>query len=271
MTRPEDADGPLGFGDGEEQAPPPRPSEPEPEPEPQPEPDEPPVSGPDRGPREPQRELIGSSGGSRQGWIVGIFAVLVLLYIGLNTLRNHEDSPGSKGPTIGSQARAFAAPLAVGRLEGAVNVATKQGPGDAGHVPACSVHLAGAYNVCDDWAKGPVAVVFFAEPVGGCVRELDTVQRVAARHPEVKVVGVAIRGKRSDVADMVRDRGLTFPIVFDEDGRLANHYSVAVCPQITYLRKGGRVAGTNIGSLADEELDAQLRALIAGRRVVVAT
>lgn len=254
----ERGDGPLGFGEGEGDGGPGAPQRP-------------PIEVPEAPPRPPHeqpREIVTTSS-PRHGWIVGAIAVLLLLYIGLNTLRNHEESPGSKGPEVGSQARAFAAPLAVGTLEGAVNVATKGGQGDAGKVPACSVHLAGAYNVCDDWRRGPVAVVFFAEPVGGCVRQLDTVQAVAARHPRVRVVAVSIRGKRSDVAALVRRRGLTYPVVFDEDGRLANLYSVAVCPQITYLRRGGVVAGTNIGTLGATELDAQLRALEAGRRVVV--
>lgn len=245
-----DPQGPLGFGDDGDE----RPETPEPE------------------ARRVRREAaadrverpayLPAAGNSRRtGWIVGVLTLLALLYIGLNTLRNHDSGPGSRGPKIGSQARAFAAPLATGKLTGAVDVATKPGQGDAGNVPACELHLPGAFNVCDLWDRKPVAVVFFAEPIGGCVEQLDTIERVLPRHPGVGVVAVSIRGKRSAVADLVRSRGLSFPVVFDEDGRLANLYSVAVCPQITYLRRGGRVAGTNIGKLGEDELSAQLGAL----------
>jgi hypothetical protein len=241
-------DGPLGF-DGEEEAPAPAPP-------------------PARREQPARPDFMPAGGSGRTGWIVGTIAVLVLLYIGLNTLRNHGSGPGSRGPKVGTQARAFAAPLAAGPLKGAVDVATKPGQGEAGKVPACELHLPGAYNVCDDWARGPVAVVFFAEPIGACVDQLETIDRVLPRHPRVRVVAVSIRGKRSAVADLVRSRGLGFPVVFDEDGRLANLYSVAVCPQITYLRRGGRVAGTNIGELSAVELEAQLRALERGRAPV---
>src|SRR5207237_493159 len=49
------------------------------------------------------------SGASRYGWFLGVVAVLLLAWIGLNTLRNH--SNGSAGLTKGAQAPPFAAPL----------------------------------------------------------------------------------------------------------------------------------------------------------------
>jgi len=203
-------------------------------------------------------------------WFVGVVAVIFLLYIGVNTLRNQGEGPGAKGPEIGSQARGFVAPYAVSGIDKAVNVATKPDQGDAGKRPACTVHLPGAFNLCDLWDSGPVVIVFFVSGSSRCVEQLDTLQSVLARHRDVGAVAVAIRGKLSKAAEVAREHGYTFPVVYDADGRLANLYGMAVCPQLTYLRKGGEVAGTNVGSIGADGLDAQLRALESGAADVTA-
>jgi hypothetical protein len=200
-------------------------------------------------------------------WAVGVVVLIALVLIGLNAITQHGEGPGAKGPTVGTKARAFAAPLALGKLDGAVDVATKPDSGDAGKVPACQLHLDGAYNVCDAWKKGPVAIALFITPRDECVEQLHDLQAAVARHPRVSAVGVAIRGDRDDARKVART--LTIPIAYDVDGRLAGLYGMAVCPHITYLRRGGTVAGTSLGRTSAAELDAQLRALEAGARRVV--
>ncbi len=246
-------DGPLGFGGGEEDRPPERlPAEPARDPT-------------GEGPRD---RMPGAST-ARYGWIVGGIALVLLVYIGLNTLRSSGDSVGSRGPEAGDKAHAFAAPLATSDLEGDVNVATKRDQGEAGDTPACEVHLAGALNICDTWNAKPTAILFFVDRSRQCIDELDTFSDVARRHPGVSVVGVSIKGKRSHVADLVRGHRWSFPVVYDHDGVLANLYGVAVCPQVTYVRRGGKVAGTNIGKLSVEAVEAQLKALESGAVDVV--
>jgi hypothetical protein len=198
---------------------------------------------------------------------VGVVVIIGLTLVGINAITQHGNGPGAKGPAVGTKARAFAAPLALSVLDGAVDVATKPNSGDAGKVPACQLHIAGAYNVCDAWAKGPVAIAMFIAPRDECVAQLHTLEQVLARHPRVSAVAVAIRGKR-DAAKKIA-RSLRIPVVYDVDGRLAGLYGMAVCPHITYVRRGGTVAGTNLGKASAEKLDGQLRALETGARVVV--
>jgi hypothetical protein len=200
-------------------------------------------------------------------WAVGVVVLIAAVLIGINAITRQGDAPGVNGPTVGSKARAFAAPLATSKLEGPPDVATKPDSGAAGKVPACELHLAGAYNVCDAWSKGPVAVALFIAPRGECVDQLHTLQRVLAHHPRVSAVAVAIRGDRDDAKKIART--LTYPVAYDEDGRLAGLYGMAICPHITYVRRGGIVAGTHLGPASAAQLDAQLRALETGARVVV--
>lgn len=204
------------------------------------------------------------AGASRYGWFVGVVGVLLIALITLNTFRSTSDGPGSRGITTGGKAPVFAAPLALSALQGDVNVATKAGSGDAGAVPACSVRRPDVLNLCALTEKGPVVLAFFATRGGECVRQLDRLDDARQLHPEVSFAAVSIRGDRADLRRTIRDRGWRFPIGYDADGILANAYGVAVCPQITYLEKGGTVQGTSLGAIDARDLEARIRRLVAG-------
>lgn len=202
-------------------------------------------------------------GASRYGWFVGVVLVVLMVVVTVNSLRT--DGVSSRGLAAGTVAPPFAAPLALSELDGDVNVATKAGQGDAGDVAACSIHRPDVFNLCDAHARGPVVLAFFAIRGGSCIDELDEVERVRVKHPDVQFVGVSIRGDRGDLRDIIRERGWGFPIAYDRDGVLANLYGVAVCPQITFIRRGGRTFDTTLGVVGAEDLETRVRALERGR------
>ena len=45
----------------------------------------------------------------------------------------------------------------------------------------------------------------------------------------------------------------------NEEGAVANEYAVVVCPTITYVRAGGRVAGSTVGPRDEAQLEAWVR------------
>jgi len=197
----------------------------------------------------------------RYRWLIGVVAVLVIVYVSVTSVST--DGPGSRGVPVGLIAPPFAAPLATGGLSGDVNVARRAGQGDAGRVAACSIHRPDVLTLCDLYRDRPVVLAFFTT-AGRCTGALDVLQRVAAARPRVAFAAVAIRGDRGDVRKLVVEHRWTFPVGFDRDGVLADLYSVAICPQVTYLRRGGRVAGTSFGVLGGRELAARVDALAAG-------
>jgi len=93
------------------------------------------------------------AGVSRYGWFLGVVVVLVIAYITLNTARSH--GPGSEGVQVGTRMPPFAAPLALGAIDGDVNVARRAGQGAAGTRPACDVRGRGILNICELWERGP--------------------------------------------------------------------------------------------------------------------
>ncbi|WP_205697260.1 hypothetical protein [Conexibacter sp. SYSU D00693] len=180
----------------------------------------------------------------------------LLVAISLSALRNDGRTPG---PSVGDRLPPFAAPLAVSRLEGAVNLRRSTEAGDG--PLACDVRGADKVNVCELYERGPVVLTFFTTGGDRCVRQLDVVDRVAARHPEVEFAAIALAGERAEVRDVVRRHRWRFPVGHDEEGLLASVYGVAVCPQITFARRGGAVVDTNVGDLDARGLDALVRQL----------
>src|SRR5919204_3237366 len=123
-------------------------------------------------------------GASRYGWFIGVLAVIVLAWIGLNTLRTH--SNGSAGLKKGALAPPFAAPLVFSSFadDADVNVARKADQGGAGKVPACSLTSAGVLNLCRLYAAHPTVLVFTAPRGGQCIHQLDIVQQLRPRFRE---------------------------------------------------------------------------------------
>jgi hypothetical protein len=200
-------------------------------------------------------------GASRYGWFLGVVTVLLLALVGLNTLRTQ--SNGSAGLKNGSLAPPFAAPLVFSSFadDADVNVARKAGQGGAGKVPACSVTTPGVLNLCRLYASHPAVLIFTATRGGNCIRQMDVVERLRASFPDVAFAAVAIRGDRGDLKRLTRNHGWHFPVAYDHDGVLANLYGIAVCPQLTFIRRDGRVADTTVGLVAPAELTRRIRAL----------
>lgn len=203
-------------------------------------------------------------GASRYGWLVGVVIVAVLAWITINTLRSEGIS--STGVEPGTELPPFAAPLALGDVEGDVNVATEPDSGAAGAVPACEVRGPAILNSCELARRGPVVLGFLATRGGDCTAAFDALDAVRRGFPGVQVAVVSIRGDRGELRDLVRERGWGFPVAYDADGILANVYGVAVCPHLTFAYPGGEVRGNVLGTESEAELRGRFRRLVAASR-----
>jgi hypothetical protein len=199
----------------------------------------------------------------KSGWLVGAIGVVVLAYITLNTLRT--ESAGSRGPAPGTRLPAFAMPLAGSGSDADANVAAHAGSGPEGNRPACSVRGPQILNVCALVERRPLVLAFLATRSERCKRQVDVLDRVAARFPDVGFAAVAVRGDHGDLRRTQRERGWRISVGYDHDGAVANLYGVAVCPLVTFARRGGEVALTSLAFEDERALAAKAAALAAGR------
>ncbi len=190
------------------------------------------------------------AGASRYTWVVGVLALAAIAYITLNTLGT--DAPGSRGLPKGEQLPPFAVPLASSSLEGDAQVDPSK---------ACRVRGPDVLNSCQLAERGPVVLAFFATRSERCERQVDVLERVRRRYPDVAFAAVSVRGDRGDVRRIVRERKWGMPVGYDHDGAVSNAYAVAVCPTITFARKGGKVDGTSFSLLEEAELARRVEAL----------
>ena len=76
---------------------------------------------------------------------MGVLAVAAIAYISFNSLQT--EGPGSRGVEPGSELPAFAAPLALSRLDGDANLSDR----------ACTVRGPDILNSCELAERGPSA------------------------------------------------------------------------------------------------------------------
>jgi hypothetical protein len=187
----------------------------------------------------------------RPGLLLAVFIVALLGWITLNSVAT--ETAGSDGLQAGDALPPFAMPLSTSSCRGRcdANVATKADQGAAGSKPACQVRGKDVLNVCELAEDGPFVLAFVFTPVERCRAQVPLLEAAARRNPDIKFRIVAVR------ADAAGARGLgsTLPVGYDHDGAVANEYAVVVCPTITYVRAGGKVAGSTVGPLGEQALE----------------
>jgi len=187
----------------------------------------------------------------RPGAIVGVLVFAAMVYIVLNTLRT--EGPGSRGVPAGDRMPAFAVPLALSGLDGDANVSER----------ACTVRGEDILNVCQEYEQGSVVLAFFVESSGRCDDQLDVLDRVRERFPDVRFAAVAIKGDREQLRGTIRARGWGLPVGYDRDGAVAGLYGVGGCPTFAFAYPGGTLQDASIGDLSAAQLSDRVDRLLA--------
>ncbi len=202
-------------------------------------------------PPEPPRQR------NKYAWAVGILFVMVLsVLLFVQTLPNSGES--LFGPDRGTIIKAFAAPDALGDLEGDANVCQKAPcPDGSGELPACDLRSEEIVNVCA-LRERPLVLTFMFDRGADCEPQVDRTERVKDSVPQVGFATVYFsHKKRSEISRLVQARGWTQPVAVDADGAVANLYGVGGCPTTIFARAGGRVADVELGNITEDELRAK--------------
>lgn len=186
--------------------------------------------------------------------LIGIALLVGLGLLGVVLVPQARDGGGLRGPAPGSALPVFAAPLATGGVRGDANVSQTSGDSQAaGPRPACEVRGPGILNLCE-LRRRPLVLAFIVTQGAECASQLDVIERVRRDFPEVAFAAVVSGDSHEEVEAIVRRRMIGFPVAVDPDGALVNLYGIAACPTTTVARRGGRVVGTEVGRLSEDEL-----------------
>jgi hypothetical protein len=199
--------------------------------------------------------------------VVGVLFLVALLIAGVNTLSNRSEGIGSL--PAGKPLPRFAAPNATGRLDGDANVNQDDLGGDGDHrTAACDVKGSprDVVRICDFFDRPLVLVAWFTRGCDTCRGQLDTVERVRRRFPEVAFVGLDIADSKSNAKKLVREHGWGFPMALDRDGAVSGLYRIGGGPLTLFAYPGGITMGTAFGELDEAALVARVEALIRSAR-----
>jgi hypothetical protein len=196
-----------------------------------------------------------------------VWLVVILMVMGLGVLAFAQTLPntgkGLEGPEPGSRLKAFAAPDALGHLEGDANVCQRRPcPEQAGKVPACEVVSSEVVNLCR-LRRRPLVLTFIFDRGADCYPQVDRTERVRRDVEGVQFATVFFSRKdRDEIRRLVAGRRWRQPVAVDEDGAVANLYGVGGCPVTVFARRGGVVTGTRLGNLTEAQLRRRARALL---------
>jgi thiol-disulfide isomerase/thioredoxin len=105
---------------------------------------------------------------------------------------------------------------------------------------------------------GSVTVVnFWASWCGPCRAETPNLEAVAKQTAPsgVRFVGVNVKDSRASAASFLRDKGVTYPSLYDDDGSLAASWPIAVgLPSTVVLDRQHRIAARFTAAVSSSDL-----------------
>ena len=126
----------------------------------------------------------------------------------------------------------------------------------------------GTYDLASE--KGSVVLVnVWATWCGPCRFEIPELQKM---HDDLsskgfKVVGVSVdEGEAKEVKQFMADQKMTYPVVHDPDGRIANLLATTVLPTSVLLDRHGKIVWREVGAIPADEpaLKKAIDAALAG-------
>lgn len=113
--------------------------------------------------------------------------------------------------------------------------------------------------------KGKVVVVNFwgswCEP---CYKEMPAIQNQYTKWKDrgVEVLGLNLDESPVTVQSFVRQYGLTFPILIDNELRMRNKYHVSSYPTTFFINGSGKIEKIQIGGMDEAYIDQTLTAML---------
>ena len=100
--------------------------------------------------------------------------------------------------------------------------------------------------------KGKIVILnFWATWCPPCRHEMPSMETLYLRYRdyEFEMLAVNLRERHDTVFQFIERYGYTFPVLFDQDGRVGSRYGVEAIPTSFIIDKEGKIAGRIVGSI----------------------
>lgn len=124
--------------------------------------------------------------------------------------------------------------------------------------------LDGQPHHLQDYLGKPILLNFWATWCGPCRREMPLLQKTAAEFQPnaLLLIGVDQGENAATVSAYVKELGITFPILLDEQLEATEKYRVIGLPTSFFIDTHGIIRSKNVGVLSDETLQDHLDRLM---------
>ena len=105
-------------------------------------------------------------------------------------------------------------------------------------------------NLSDLRGKRAVFLNFWASWCPSCQEEMPTMEKLYKQFKArgLEIVAVSIDQRKADVANFVKRHELTFPVLLDPDGKVAQAYRVTKIPTHYFIDRKGVIRSREVGS-----------------------
>jgi thiol-disulfide isomerase/thioredoxin len=127
--------------------------------------------------------------------------------------------------------------------------------------------LDGAHHRLTDYRGEVVLVNFWATWCVPCRAEMPDLEHEYRVHRNrgFVVLGVNWREGSTEAASLVRELGVSYPILLDSDGKAHDTYRVTAMPESFMVDRNGRIDLGRIGLLSRDQLDRQITDVLSRR------
>ena len=112
----------------------------------------------------------------------------------------------------------------------------------------------------------PVIINFWATTCPGCVLEIPALVELSHKYSaqNLVIIGVAMDyDPESQVKEMVRQKKMSYPVVLDSDGKIAQSFGqVTLTPTTFFISKEGKIFKHKLGEMSHTELETVIKSLI---------
>lgn len=122
------------------------------------------------------------------------------------------------------------------------------------------------FSLADHFAQGggPVFLNLWASWCPPCRAEMPAIDAAAARHPDVKFVGVAVQDDFVAATRFAEEIGISYTIGLDERDEVNARYPSAGLPVTFLIDADGFVVQTLFGQLDDSQIEDSLATWLSG-------
>ena len=94
-------------------------------------------------------------------------------------------------------------------------------------------------------AGKPVLLVFWATWCPHCNEAVPEINGIRSRHSErLQILAINYMEKRRKVNAFIKEKGISYPVLLDSDGKVAGQFNVVGIPTYILLDRDGRVVHT---------------------------